>query len=283
MSTTEYILQWLLSPAVTIMLLGGLIYFFRDGMLRLIGERLSLSTQRNLQSRQHNFEKELEEVRRDFERIQSTQQRVLVSLLEISSERAKAVSKREIEAAEAIWASAVKLDRLLVTAKTVDLLKFEAIEELDASDRAKFNTILKVFTNNLTPEFMESVNCQWTRLYVNEAAWAFYQAYSMILLSGAVRMMAVESGIADSTHFDKTVLKKAILEALPHQKPTFDKFPNIGSSIFLEELRQALITELRKSIHGERSTEKEAEKARAILNALPKEVPIPGEWPVPPK
>ena len=135
MSTTEYILQWLLSPAVTIMLLGGLIYFCRDGMLRLIGERLSLSTQRNLQSRQHNFEKELEEVRRDFERIQSTQQRVLVSLLEISSERAKAVSKREIEAAEAIWASAVKLDRLLVTAKTVDLLKFEAIEELDASDR----------------------------------------------------------------------------------------------------------------------------------------------------
>ncbi len=282
MSVTEHILQWLLSPVIAIAVLGSLIFIFREGILRLIGERLSLATQRDLQSRQHDFEQKLDEVRRASERIQLTQQRVLASLLEISSERAKVVSKREIEAAEAIWASVDKLNRLLITAQTADVLKFDAIEELDTSDRAKFRTIVKMFTNNLTPDFMESVNCQWTRLYVNEAAWAFYHAYSMILLSSAIRMMAVESGITDSTLFDKTVLREAILEALPHQKPTFEKFPNIGSSLFLDELRQALITELRKSIHGEQSTEKEAEKARAILNALPTEIPIPGEWPVPP-
>ena len=283
MSATEIVLQWILSPVVATILLGALVYLFRDVLLRFISERLSLSTQRDLQSRQHQFEQELDEVRRDFERIQSTQQRVLASLLEISSERAKAVSRREIEAAEAIWASVDKLNRLLITAKTVDVLKFDSIEELGATDRASFAKMAKIFTKNLTPEFLESVNCQWTRLYVNEAAWAFYHAYSMILLSGAVRMMAAEWGIADSTHFDNTALKEAILEALPHQKPTFEKFPNIGSTLFLEELRQALITELRKSIHGEQSTEKEVVKARAILDALPKEVPMPGEWPVPPK
>ena len=276
MSTTENILQWVLSPVFATILFGGLVYLFRDGILQLIKEKLSLAAQRDLQSRQHQFEQELDEVRRDFERMQSTQQRVLASLLEISSERAKAVSKREIEAAEAIWTSVDRLNRLLVTATTVDVLNIDAIEELSDSDRAKFNEIAKVFTNNLTPEFMESVNCQWTRLYVNEAAWAFYHAYSMIVLSGAVRMMALGSGLADSPHFDKTAVKEAILEALPHQKPTFEKFPNVASSIFLEELRQALITELRKSIHGEQSTEKEVEKARAILDALPKDVPMPG-------
>ena len=283
MSFTEHIFQLLLSPVVAIIVLGTLIYLFREGILRLIGERLSLATQRDLQSRQHKFEKNLDEIRRDFDKIQSMQQRVLASLLETSSERAKAVSKREIEAVEAIWASVDQLNRLLVTAQTADVLKFDAIEEFNASDRAKFNTISKVLTNNLTPDFLESVNCQWTRIYVNDAAWAFYHAYSMILLSGAVRMMAVETGFTDSTLFDKTVLRRAILEALPHQKPTFEKFPNIASSLFLDELREALIIELRKSINGERSTEKEAEKARAILNALPTDVPIPGEWPVPPK
>ena len=280
MSVVEDVWHWLLSPVIATILFGGVVYFFRDGILRFTSEKLSLATQKELQSRQHQFEEKANEVKRGFERIQSTQERVLTSLLEISSERAKAFSGREMEAAEAIWASVDKLNRLLVTARTADVLKFDAIEELSASDRAKFNEMVRVFTRDLSPDFMESVNCQWTRLYVNEAAWAFYHAYSTILLSSAVRLMAVESGIPGSTLFDKSVLKKAILEALPHQKPTFEKFPDIGSSLFLDELRQALVNALRKSICGEQSTEKEVEKARAILEALPQEMPMPGEWSV---
>lgn len=281
MTVIEDLWQWLLSPIVATIFFGGVVYLFRDGILRFINEKLSLATQKELQSRQHQFEQKADEVKRGFERIQSTQERVLTSLLEISSERAKAISSREIEAAEAIWASVDKLNRLLLTARTADVLKFDAIEELGTSDRTKFNEIVRVFIKDLTPEFMESVNCQWTRLYVNEAAWAFYHAYSTILLSSAVRLMAVESGIHSSSLFEKSVLKKAILEALPHQKPTFEKFPDIGSSLFLDELRQALVNELRKSIQGEQSTEKEAEKARTILGALPQEVPMPSEWSVP--
>ena len=281
MTVLEDLWQWLLSPIVATIFIGGVVYLFRDGILRFINEKLSLATQKELQSRQHQFEQKADEVKRGFERIQSTQERVLTSLLEISSERAKAISSREIEAVEAIWASVDKLNRLLLTARTADVLKFDAIEELGISDRAKFNEIVRVFIKDLTPEFMKSVNCQWTRLYVNEAAWAFYHAYSMILLSSAVRLMAIESGIPSSSLFEKSVLKKAILEALPHQKPTFEKFPDIGSSLFLAELRQALLNELRKSIQGEQSTEKEAEKAHAILGALPQEVPMPSEWSVP--
>ena len=277
MNVIEDVWQWLLSPIIAAIFFGGVVYLFRDAVLRLINEKLSLATQKELQSRQHQFDQKADEVKREFERIQSTQVRVITSLLGISSERAKAISSREMEAAEAIWASVDKLNRILLTAKTADVLKFDSIEELTASDRVKFNEMVRVFTRDLTPAFMESVNCQWTRLYVNEAAWAFYHAYSTILLSSAVRMMAVESGIYSSSLFDNSVLKKAILEALPHQRPTFEKFPDISSSLFLDELRQALVNELRKSIQGEQSTEKEAERARAILEALPQEVPMPGE------
>ena len=278
MSVMENVWQWLLSSAFATAFVGVIGYIFRDGILRFVGDRLSLASQKDLQSRQHQFEKKFDEVRRGFERIQSTQEKLLTSFLEVSSERAKAVSRREIEAAEAIWASVHKLNHLLAATKTADLLKFDAIESSSASDRAKFKDIAKVFTSNFTPDFIESVNCQWARLYVNETAWAFYHAYSTVLFSGAVRMMALEKGLPIATIFDRAILKDAILEALPHQKPTFEKFPEIGSSLFLDELRQAILNELRKSIHGTRSTEKEAEKARAILDALPKDVPTPGEW-----
>ena len=90
-------------------------------------------------------------------------------------------------------------------------------------------------------------------------------------------MTALETGIPVSSVLDESALKKAILEALPHQKPTFEKYPDIRSSLFLDELRAALLNELRKSIHGEQSTENEAARARAILGALPNSVPMPGE------
>ena len=105
MSVVEDVWHWLLSPVIATILFGGAVYFFRDGILRFTSEKLSLATQKELQSRQHQFEEKANEVKRGFERIQSTQERVLTSLLEISSERAKAFSGREMEAAEAIWAS----------------------------------------------------------------------------------------------------------------------------------------------------------------------------------
>lgn len=278
MSLYEYIGYGLLSPVSAAAIVVGIGYLFREGILRLVVERLSLASRKELQSRQHKFEKSIDGVRRDFERIQSAQERLLTSFLDVSSERAKAVSKREIEAAEAIWASVDKLNHLLIAASTADLLRFDAIESASASDRSKFREIAKALTSSFTPDFIESINCQWTRLYVNEAAWAFYHAYSMILFSGATRMISLEKGIPVESISNKEPLREAILKALPHQKPTFEKFPDIGSSLFLEELRQALINELRKSIHGEPSTEKEVKMARAILDALPKNLAMPDGW-----
>ena len=273
----------LLSPSVLAAgLVVGIGYLFRDGILKYVGQKITLASQKELQSRQHQFKEKIDEAGRDFEKRQSMQQRFLTSFLEVSSQRVKAVSKREIEAAEAIWASVNKLNALIMTAKTADLLKFDAIENLSALDREKLKDVAKVFTKNATPEFFESVNCNWARLYVNDAAWAFYHAYSKILLTGVVRMIALATGMPLKSASDDPALSKAILEALPHQKPTFEKFPDIDSTLFLEELRQALLSELRKSINGEQSTDKEAEKARAILNALPTNASVPSEWQVPP-
>ena len=88
------------------------------------------------------------------------------------------------------------------------------------------------------------------------------------------RMIALETGVPPSL-LDEAALKKAILDALPHQKSTLERYPNVMSSLFLDELREALLQELKRAIHGEQSTEEEIANARAILSALPNEVPMP--------
>ena len=274
MSIAESIWQSLLSQGTAIAVLIAVAYLFRDAILRFIDDKISLASTKKLQSREHEFKTQFEAVRSDFERIQSTQEKFLTAFLEVSSERAKVVSKREIEAAEAIWGSVETLNRLLLSAKTADMLKFDAIEKLGTSDRAKFGQLAGIFTKELTPEFMAKVNCQEARLYVNDTAWAFYHAYSMIILSGGLRMMALETGVPLSI-LEDPALKKAILDALPHQKATLEKYPNMMNSLFLDELREALLKELKRSIRGEQSTEKETAIARAILSELPSVVPMP--------
>ena len=274
MSIAESIWQSLLSQGLAMGVLIAIAYLFRDVLGRFMDDRISLASKKQLQSREYEFKAKFDEVRRDFEAIQATQERFLTAFLEISSERAKAVSIREVEAAEAIWASVDTLNRVLLSATTADMLKFDQIEKLGASDRAKFAQLAGIFTKELTPEFMAKVNCQAARLYVNDTAWAFYHAYSMIIIFGGLRMMALETGVPPSG-LDETALKKAILDALPHQKSTLERYPNMMNSLFLDELREALLKELKRSIHGEQSTEKEIAKARAILSALPNEVPMP--------
>ncbi|MXX91806.1 MAG: hypothetical protein F4213_21650 [Boseongicola sp. SB0677_bin_26] len=266
--------QSLLSQGAAFVVLAFVAYLFRDVLLRFVSDRLSLASRKELQSREHEFKTQFDEVRRNFERLQSAQETFLTAILEVSSERAKSVSKREMEAAEAIWASVTTLNRLLLSSKTADRLNFDAIEKLGTADRAKLQKFASFFTKEFTPEFQAKVDCEWTRLYVNDSAWAFYHAYSMILLSGSFRLMALESDVPQDI-FDEAVLKEAILDALPHQKPTLEKHPTLMSSLFLDELRGALLRELKKSIRGEQATEEEAAIARAIVNTLPSELPIP--------
>ena len=266
--------QSLLSQGTAIAVLVAVAYLFRDAIFRILSDKISLASKKELQAREHEFKTHFDDVRRNFERIQSTQEKFLTVILEVSSERAKSVSMREIEAAEAIWTSVETLNGLLPSAMAADLLKLDAIEELETSEQDRLKQLASIFTKELTPEFMAKVSCQGARLYVNNTAWAFYHANSMIVLSGVLRMTALQTGVPTSI-FDRVALKDAILDALPHQKPTLEKYPNMMNSLFLDELRDALLEELKKSIHGEQSTEKESAMARAILSALPNEVPVP--------
>ncbi len=267
----ELNLDWLVQPGVTVAILGGMGYIFRESILRVLGERVAHSSKQVLQDRQHQFDIRLEQIRQDFERFSSKQAQIWSSVLDVSSDRAKEVSKREIEAAEAIWSSANKLGELLPTAQLADVLNFEEIESSPSRDREKYQNLADMLTKSFTPQYMSEVSCDWARLFVNESAWAFYTAYLQIIIVGASRMKVLAIG----SHLKKVEvqagLKKAILEALPHQKQTFDEFPDINGTLFLEELKQALVIELKRSIQGEQSSSAELQKAKAILNALAEE------------
>ncbi len=264
----ESFIGWLVSSGFAAALIVGIGLLFRESILKVVGERVALSSQKVLQERQHAFELQIKQVQLDFERLNSKQDQILSSVLDVSSDRAKEVSKREIEAAEAIWSSVGKLDELFAPAQIAEILKFDEIEAASSSDRKKFEELAEMLTKTFTPEFAKDLRCDWARLFVNESAWAFYSAYHSILMTGAIRLKTLAIGAPLTGPEINSGLKKAILEALPHQEPTFEKFPDVSSTIFLQEIKQALVIELRRSIQGEHSSSAEVKKSIAILDAL---------------
>ena len=67
------------------------------------------------------------------------------------------------------------------------------------------------------------------------------------------RMMALETGVPPSL-LDETALKKAILDALPHQKPTLERYPNMMNSLFLGRIeggaaKGAQKVDTRRAVH----------------------------------
>lgn len=276
MTFVENLWSWLssagISVAIIIAILAAIWRIFRDVILTNLREKLGVESQKELQSRQHQFEKKCEEVRQDF----TMKEKLLISILDVSSERSKAISQRKLEAVEAIWESINKLNTLLLSNIIADRIDFEVVDKLEEIDRKKMEIFAQPFIKDFDSDFLKSVNCTWTRLYVSETAWAFYHAYFMILSFSALQMKALELGQPVSALTNKEPLRKAILDALPHQKSTFEKFPDLFESIFLEELREAVLRELKRTINGDHPTKEELDRAKAILAEV-ENIPKPKE------
>lgn len=106
---------------------------------------------------------------------------------------------------------------------------------------------------------------------MSEIAWVLFLAYNRLLTFGTLQMTALAFDQPSSSIKDKSFLRKAISDALPHHKQTLDKSPDFFCSDYFDELRQAVLNELTRSIDGYAPTKDEMDKARAILAELDKE------------
>lgn len=230
---------------------------------------------------QHNFDRKIEtlraELRASEEKLKSE---LRLKEAEISTLRANILTgtlgrqtlfdKRRFEAVERIWTTVNDFASLKPLSSMMAILNYKEI----AADVGKVN--MQQFLSTIgaaAPDIKTIKNiARDERPFVPELAWAYFSAFTTILMGNFLRFQVLKAGLPDATKYLTDEPQKKILKAaLPHQAQFIDQYESGTYHYLLDELEERLLAELRKILKGEEIDREAAERAKAILGALSEE------------
>jgi hypothetical protein len=105
--------------------------------------------------------------------------------------------------------------------------------------------------------------------FISEIAWAYFSAYSTILLGSAMRLQVLRSGISDPERLlTSEPVKKILKAALPQMSKFIDDHEPETYYYLVETVETLLLSELRKTLEGDDADQAAAAKAKKIMEVV---------------
>lgn len=192
------------------------------------------------------------------------------AVLNGSASRQLLLDKRRLEAVEKVWTAVNDLSKLKWLSSIVAILKVDEVAK--HSTDPNMQRFLETFGKN-APKIDELKNVAANeRPFISETAWAYYSAFSSVLMGNYALFHVLKLGVEDPLKLLKLDAGKGILKAaLPHQSEYIDKYGPSAYHYLLDELESFLLAELRNILEGREADRVQAEKAKAILEAVQNE------------
>jgi hypothetical protein len=228
---------------------------------------------------QHHFDRQIERLRAEFreseERLKSTLRdreseiaALRATILSGTAGRQALLDKRRFDSVERIWTAVNDLARFRYISGTMATLKVDEIaKSVHDPNIQKFLS----FVGSSGPKLDELTKhaARDERPFVPELAWAYFSAYSSILLGNYAVLKVLQTGLAQPTSFINRDHNKRILKAaLPHQSQWIDEVQPEAYHYLLEELENNLLLELRKILDGVEQSAADIERAQTILGTI---------------
>lgn len=238
-------------------LLGVVIWLSRN----LIVTRLTSSVR-------HEYDVKIEKLRDDLAREQKQIEALRSGALSGIVNRQSVLYQRQISAVDQLWSGIIKMAPAKNIATQIAIFKFENAAKAAAENpqlQQLFETMGANFDQNclLTPEANKS------RPFVTHIAWAYFFAYQTILGHYVAKMLILQRGFRDANkiieHEKITTIIKA---ALPHQSENIDRFGHEMFHLFIDDLENYLLMELRSIIEASRANDENVRQANQILKAV---------------
>ncbi len=178
------------------------------------------------------------------------------------------LSERRVKAVDQIWGRVSDLAHAKGMASLMARLKIDVIV---AEKGYELPSTQKLFENlgKMAGDFdlakQPKDQSSTARPFVSPMAWSLLSAYSSIIIHSCLQYELLKRGV-DTKSLDDNQVISLIEIALPHQKPTIEKF-GIGSAYYLlDELEEALLKELGRVLRGEAFDKEHIQRAAAILS-----------------
>ncbi|MCG5539870.1 MULTISPECIES: hypothetical protein [unclassified Halorhodospira] len=250
--------EWL--PAFTTTSLFALVVWFSRN---LIAARLTNAVR-------HEYDVKIETLRDELGRKQKQIEALRSGALSGVVNRQSVLYQRQVTAVDQVWGGIVQMAPAKNIAKQIAVFKFENTAEAAAENpqlRQIFETMGANFDKNclLTPEASKS------RPFITPMAWAYFAAYQGILGHYVVKMVMLQNGLRDASRLiDHEQIKSIIKTALPHQSDNIDRFGHEMFHLFVDELENYLLRELKSLLEGSRANDENVRQANQILEAVEK-------------
>jgi hypothetical protein len=257
----ENILSWLAQSSVAALLLLILGYLCRH----LIEARLSRSVQHEFDKKLAAFREKLAEEARRSEAVRNA------GFAAQLAQRNLLATKR-VEAAQGLWEGVLDARKGIFVASSLDILKVDEVAK-EAHD-PRMQTLLKT----MVPEEVMSdgyssklISCAKYQPFVSPKAWAFYAAYSTIILVSISKIKMLQAGYNPSRFvkdFHWVSLLGAVLPSEDAEK--IGKSTDYGLQWALKRLEDRIVDELKRSMTGESAGLEGAGDAQKILEMIDK-------------
>tara|TARA_R100001591_G_scaffold53149_1_gene63295 strand:+ start:475 stop:1278 length:804 start_codon:yes stop_codon:yes gene_type:complete len=249
------------------LLLGVVIWLSRN----LIITRLTNSVR-------HEYDVKIEKLRDELGSKQKQIEALRSGALSGIVNRQSVLYQRQISAVEQLWGGILQMAPAKGIATQVALFKFENTAKA-AAENPQLQQLFETMGAQFDKSCLRTLEANKSRPFVTPIAWAYFYAYQTILGHYVAKMLILQQGFRDGAKLiDHENITKIIKAALPHQSENIDRFGHEMFNLFIDELENNLLLELRRILEGSEANDENVRQASQILKAV-EELQAQGDQP----
>lgn len=229
----------------------------------LIFTRLTNSVKNEFDSKLETLRSELKSKEAQIESLQSAAMSGLIT-------RQGVLYKRKLEAVDQIWSTVKELDKAKNISSVMAILKFDICAK-ESPNNPKFQQFLNTVGGKFDFKDLNLSGAALARPYITPLAWAYYSAFSSIILSAVTKMEILKSGVEDAEKYIKPDHQNNLLKTvLPSRSEYIDNNDDSVHHYLLDEIEQLLLLELKNIQDGKESDERNTKRAAEIIKEVEK-------------
>jgi hypothetical protein len=220
---------------------------------------------------QHRFDQQLAITNSDLRAKETEIAALRETVLGARSQRQALLEKRKLEAVERIWVSLTRLAPFVGVSRMMRSINFEEAAKRvpqQANLRQVFNVIAKP---SLVDSFDKEHPASHDQPFLSPLAWAYYSAYSAIVLSAYTTARVLAEGVEDAGKLlIRDSAKELLKTILPHQSDWIESNDPCAYDYLLDEIKDLLLSELKRILEGHEADKGEIEQSKRIAEQLRK-------------
>lgn len=212
----------------------------------------------------HEFDEKLELLRSDLKGKESELQLLRNHALSGLKDRQLALQSKQLEAVDRLWAAWSSFASLRLSLSIVGTIRYEEMLKISRSDANIRNLFadLDVFD----PKTLQ-LDGDMARPYVSPLAWAIFQAYTTLLITGMMKIKQAKLGLKTQL-FDDAVSTRILKAVLPEQSAFIESTGSGAFPSLLAPLEEKFLNELASILKGEASSQSSIDEAKKILTVI---------------